>query len=118
MKLVNIDRGFTLAERLDMAVGFWGRLKGLIGTTSLPEGYALMLSPCNSIHTFFMKYGIDVIFIDRNNRVVKILHSVSPNRIGPVAPGAKAAIELKAGSCNKTGTRTGDRLKITAAEVT
>jgi uncharacterized membrane protein (UPF0127 family) len=107
-KLFNSSRQVLLAEQVYGALTFFKRLKGLMGTATLPDGTALLIKPCSSIHTWFMRYPIDVIFINRENRIIKILHSIPPYRLGPYVRGAVAAIELPAGRCGQTGTNEGD----------
>ena len=108
MQLLNISKGITLAQEVILAEKFWGRFKGLIGTSKLPENKALLIKPCSSIHTWFMKYPIDVIFLDCDNQIVHILHAIAPYRFGPLVRNAKAVVELPARRCYQTGTKTGD----------
>ncbi|MTI82198.1 MAG: DUF192 domain-containing protein [Firmicutes bacterium] len=84
-----------------------------MGTPSLPENQSLLLTPCSSVHSFFMRYPIDVIFLDEENRVLRILHSLRPFRFGPLVRGAKVALELPAGRCTSSSTRVGDLIKFT-----
>ena len=67
MRLFNESRDVLLAERLAVADTFWKRLRGLLGTREWPEGNALLISPCNSVHMFGMKYCLDVLFVDQQN---------------------------------------------------
>ncbi len=71
-----------------------------------------MLAPCNSIHMFFMRFTIDVIFVNRAGEVVKVCPTVRPWRIRLAARGF-AAVELPAGTIDRTDTRTADRLELT-----
>lgn len=64
--------------RARVAVKFWDRLKGLIGSTPLPPGEGMLFPNCNAIHTFFMSYPIDVTFLDRHYQVVKVVKNVKP----------------------------------------
>lgn len=74
----------------------------------LPENQALLIKPCSSIHTWFMKYPLDIIFLNQENRVIRILHTIPPYRFGPVVRNAKTVLELTAGRCRQTGTEKGD----------
>lgn len=112
MQIININRGMIIAKEVQRAETFWARFKGLMGTKSLADHSALLIKPCNAIHTCFMKYSIDVIFLDVNNRVLHILHSIPPFRFFSPVAGAKCVIELPSGRCTSTGTRVGDLLKI------
>ena len=107
--LVNRTRGAVLAVRVERAVRMRDRLRGLLGRSSLPEGNALAIEPCNSIHTFFMKFAVDAVFLDRRGRVVRAL-SLRPWRATRVYPGAAQVVELPAGTLARTGTREGDEL--------
>ncbi|MBM7855624.1 uncharacterized membrane protein (UPF0127 family) [Desulfohalotomaculum tongense] len=113
MPLINVTRSMILAKQVEVAETFKARLKGLIGTSILPSDRALLIRPCSSVHTFFMKYPIDVIFLDKENRILKILHSLPPYRFSPLVWNAKMVLELPAGRCRCTGTRVGDLLKVT-----
>lgn len=85
------------------------RMRGLLGRRALAAGEGLLITPCNAIHTLFMRFPIDVFFLDRENRVVKILRAVPPFRYA-MAPGAAAVLETRAGEADLTGIGTGDRL--------
>ena len=103
--------GLTVARHLELASDSAARRRGLLGRTSLADGSVLIIAPCNAIHTFFMKFAIDVVFVDRQGRVVKIHHRLKPWRIG-VALGAFAALEFAAGAVGPSGMAKGDRLVV------
>ena len=111
MRLLNESRGIMLAERITVADTFWKRLRGLLGTREWPEGNALLISPCNSVHMFGMKYCLDVLFLDRQNMVLEAVESLAPGRI-KLCCGAKCVVELPVGTVRRTGTRCGDQLQI------
>lgn len=102
--------GATLAE-LRVARSPWTRFIGLMGVRELPEGTGLLLSPCSSIHTWFMRIPIDVLFLDANWRVVRILPALVPWRFGPLVRGARLAIELPSGAAARAGVSVGDTLE-------
>jgi uncharacterized membrane protein (UPF0127 family) len=77
---------------------------------SLPPGEALVLEPCSSIHTAFMRFPIDVVYTNREGQVVKVRPAVKPFRVSAVARGGYATIELPSGTVEKTGTLPGDQL--------
>jgi uncharacterized membrane protein (UPF0127 family) len=87
------------------------RRRGLLGRVDFPRGAALIIAPCGSIHMFFMRFAIDVIFVARDGRILKACSNVRPWRIAG-AWGAFAAIELPAGTVDRTGARRGDYLEI------
>jgi uncharacterized protein len=109
--LQNLRTGTVLARRLEPAFDSKTRRRGLLGRQSLPAGSAMIIAPCNSIHTCFMKFPIDVAFVTRDGRVVKVYREMRAWRPG-FAWKAFAAIELPAGTLQASGTRAGDLLQI------
>ncbi|WP_416394982.1 DUF192 domain-containing protein [Allohahella sp. A8] len=85
---------------------FFGRLRGLMGKASLPEGEALMFTPCSSVHTFFMRFAIDVVYLDKERRIVKICEQLKPWRMS-LCFGARSVVELNAGKVGELGWRVG-----------
>ena len=77
------------------------------------QGTGLLINPCSSIHTCFMRYAIDVVFLDEENTTVHILHSIPPYRFSPVIQGAVKVLELPAGVCSSTNTVIGDKIQFT-----
>jgi hypothetical protein len=112
VKAENITAGKMVAVNVFVAAGIFARIKGLIGRKSLPQGDALLLDPCNGIHTFGMRFPIDVLFLDRNNIVVAIRKNLVPNRITPLFFSAKSTLELPAGIVEATATKAGDEIEI------
>ena len=110
MRIRNITKNICLAEEAVMAQALFKRMKGLLGKARLRQGEAMVLKPCNSIHTFFMAFAIDVLFLDKDNLVVKILHNVSPFRISGIYLKAQSVVELPAGTIQATSTSIGDVL--------
>jgi uncharacterized membrane protein (UPF0127 family) len=111
MKVVNCSKQTTLVERLTLAQSFFSRLKGLLGTTSLPQAEGLLIQPCNSIHTFLMHYTIDVLFLDTTSTIVKVVENMTPGRVA-VARNSLSVLELPAGTVAATATQCGDQLQI------
>ena len=109
--LRNARSGLVLADRLEPAFDSTARRRGLLGRQELDVGAALIIAPCNSIHTFFMKFAIDVIFVGREGRVAKICPALPAWRIG-VSWKSFAAIELAAGGAARADTRVGDDLLV------
>lgn len=89
------------------------RMKGLLGRKELPEGTGLIIDPCNSIHTFFMQFPIDVIFTDSQDRVVKVLKDMGPWRLSWIYFRAQKVIELPAGTVTRLPVEPGDQLLVT-----
>jgi uncharacterized membrane protein (UPF0127 family) len=115
MKIINLSNNAVLADRASAADTFCRRLVGLLNRNSLEKGEALILKPCSSIHTFFMRFSIDVLFLDKNSKVIGLFSVLRPFRITPVYFGAYLAIELAAGTLQLTQTKLGDSVKIETA---
>ena len=84
-------------------------MKGLLGRAHLPPGEGILLRPASSIHTHFMPFAIDAVFVDDDLRVLKVAERLRPWRMAG-RRGARAVIELAAGECERRGVRDGDRL--------
>ncbi|HUJ29028.1 MAG TPA: DUF192 domain-containing protein [Myxococcales bacterium] len=112
MRLINGRNGALLAERVEKAVSVRARLKGLLGRAGLPEGGALWIEPCTSIHTFFMKFPIDAAFVRADGQVVRAISQLRPWRATRIYPAAACVVELPAGVLARTDTREGDRLEL------
>lgn len=89
--------------RVIPATTFLQRLVGLLGRKDLSDHQCLWLSPCSSIHTFGMRFSIDVIFLDKNKRVLGFSDSVKPNRIRVSPKGTASVLELSEGNRSRTG---------------
>jgi uncharacterized membrane protein (UPF0127 family) len=107
----NSTRGTELAGRVLVADRWWERLRGLIGQPPLPAGDGVLLDPCKSVHTWGMRYPIDVVFLDAEDRVVALYPALPPRRVTRLHRGARAALELPADTLGPTGTRPGDVLE-------
>ena len=101
-----------MAEQVRVAKTFLTRLKGLLGTASLPPGEGLLIAPCNSIHMFGMKYAIDCVFLDADNRVVGLVENIAPGKMSRVFAPAKQCLELPAGVIASSSTQVGDVLTV------
>jgi uncharacterized membrane protein (UPF0127 family) len=110
IRLVNRTRGAVLADRVQRAERVLDRMRGLLGRAGLAEGEALAIAPCGSIHTFFMRFAIDAVFLDGGGRVVHALADLRPWRATRFHPRAEQVVELPAGTLSRTGTREGDEL--------
>jgi uncharacterized membrane protein (UPF0127 family) len=108
MQIVNVTKNTILATKVVMAAGILARIKGLLGKRSFLAGEALVLRPCNSIHTFLMRFPIDVLFINRNNYVVGSISAMKPSRISRILFAATFVIELPIGTIQSSKTSKGD----------
>jgi uncharacterized protein len=109
----NETRGTCLIEHGRAALSFWARTKGLLGTNSLEAGDGLLIEPCNSIHSFWMRYPFDAVFINREGIVLHTISRMKPNRMSRHVFGARGVLELPAGTIEATGTAKGDHVHIT-----
>ena len=112
IQIKNQTRDRVLAASGELARSFWARGRGLMGRTSLPDSYALIILPESSIHTFFMRVPIDVVFVDWSDRVIGLREAMPPSRpFAGVAPWrGRYVIEMPAGVIAATGTALGDQL--------
>lgn len=108
----NVSKGTVVALHLSIARTFWARLLGLLGSAGLPAGHGLLLRPASSIHTLFMRFAIDALFIDRGGRVVRAVPGLPPFRLALGGRGARAVLELPPGTIATSGTAPGDQLAI------
>jgi len=112
VSIVNLTRGTVLAQRAAVAETPGSRRRGLLGTDSLGDGGGLLILPCRQVHTFGMRYPIDVVFVDRSWTVRRISHQVKPGRLSAVVLSSRAALELPAAKAEQTGTQIGDALDV------
>ena len=110
-KAVNRTKGTEIALRLEVADSPSKRSKGLLGRNELPYGSGIWIVPCESVHTFWMRFSIDLIYIDRGLRVKKVSHCVKPWRISACLS-ASSVIELPCGAIAQSKTEVGDELEI------
>jgi uncharacterized membrane protein (UPF0127 family) len=106
----NLTRKTVLATQLEVANTGPKRNKGLLGRTSLEPGGGLWIVPCESVHTFFMRFPIDLVYLDRRNRVRKVRSAVGPWRLSACLS-AHSILELPAGVIQSTQTQKGDLLE-------
>lgn len=106
-RLTNGRNRRVLADHVLRAFESKSRRRGLLHHASLPRGTAMIIAPTSAIHTCFMRFAIDIAFIDRGGRVMKVCTGVRPWRIA-IAPGAFAAIEMPAGTLAASETVAGD----------
>lgn len=100
-----------LATTLETAFDSKSRKKGLLGRDSLADGAALVIAPCSAVHTFAMRFPIDVIFARRDGRIIKMRKAMAASRITG-AIGAFAVVEMAAGTIERAAVHVGDRLVV------
>ena len=104
------EKGIELGNDITLAASLPARLKGLLGKNKLEAGKGLLICPCKGIHTFFMKFPIDAVFLDKGDRVVALAHALPPNRMTSIYPKAVSVLELPAGTLGE-GVVVGDEIK-------
>jgi len=112
LRVENSTRGTILVDRGRVANTIWTRFVGLMGVHHLDAGDGLAIIPCSSIHCFFMKIPIDVVYVNKEDQVVALDPDLKPWRMGSINRGVKYVIELPAGVIERTGTAVGDQLKV------
>ena len=105
----NQTRGTDLGD-LELRDGYLGRLRGLLGRRSLAPGDGIVISPCSSVHMFFMLLSLDVVYLDRDRRVVKTVSRLRPFAVSLGGRGARITLELPTGTIASSGTQTGDTI--------
>ncbi len=112
-RAINQTRGTVLCVKLADAGGVAGQSRGLLGRDGLAPGEGMLfergrLSPVMWMHMFFMRFAIDIVFLDRSGRVLKINRELKPWRVSSMVFGAKRALELEAGAAARSQTDRGD----------
>ena len=109
MPLINERTGEVIADMVEVARTRRERRRGLLGRDGMPRGSALVLTPCNAIHTVGMRFPIDVAFVDRGGRVRRIVRQLPPTRIS-LCLGAKTTIECPSGQLEEIRLQVGDQI--------
>lgn len=113
MKLWGVqgNRHVEICDQLEIADTMWTRFVGLMGRSGLGDGAGLWIRSCNSIHTFFMRFSIDVLFVGEGDRVVALARRVAPFRMLMPRWGAHSVVELPSGAIDRRGLAEGMELK-------
>jgi uncharacterized protein len=114
MSLIRVPDGAVIADLVEPALDSATRRRGLLGRDGLAAGAAMIIAPCNAVHTFFMRFAIDVVFVTRGGTVVKISPEVPAWRM-TAAPRAWATIEFPAGAAAARRLAVGDVVALTSA---
>ena len=123
LRIENIARATTLADKCAVADNLVSRIRGLLGRDGLEEGEGLLISPCPSIHMWGMKFALDAVFLDSENVVVDLAEDLKPGKYFVAKPlevegatrKARDVIELPVGTIARTQTQRGDKLQCTPA---
>ena len=109
----NDTKKTTIASRVEKALSARSRMKGLLGRSSIESDYGMWFEPGKSIHTFFMKFPIDVIFLSSSHQVVKLYENMKPFRMSTLVWSARSVIELAPYTIRKSQTSIGDKVTFT-----
>ncbi len=112
VRVENITRGTVLAHSAQVADNIVTRFLGLQGRAKLDEGHGMVIRPCSGIHTMFMRFPIDVLYVNKEDRVVHVEAAIPPWRVGRVMRASRYVVELPAGTAARTGTRVGDQVAL------
>jgi uncharacterized membrane protein (UPF0127 family) len=117
LRAINRTRNTVVCEYLEDAGGLGGQSRGLLGRECLEPGHGLLFNngrftPFMWMHMFFMKFAIDIVFLGRGGRVLKISHALRPWRVSAVVFGARQALEIELGAAASSGTQIGDIVEI------
>jgi uncharacterized protein len=111
MKLVQAGNGNIVAEEVMRAFTFFRRLKGLMFTKSLPSGCCLHIRPCRSVHTFFMKYTIDILYLDAQYNIIGVEANLKPGKLGAIFQNSVSVIELPEGTIQQNDLQIGQAVR-------
>lgn len=111
LRVTNLTRGRELAGRADIADTSAKRRTGLLKHTGLAPGEGLWIVPCEGVHTFGMKFPIDVVFLNKQRKILKIRPNMVRRRLA-LSLFARSVLELPAGTLEATGTVRGDQLEL------
>ncbi len=110
--LIDEDTGAVLADRIAHADTFCTRLVGLLGHKSIAAGEGLWIEPSSGVHTFGMRFPIDVVALDRHMRVVRLWEYLPPQRVTSISRRTHSVLELAAGEIRSRSIRVGSRLRV------
>ncbi|MBY0405706.1 MAG: DUF192 domain-containing protein [Cyanobacteria bacterium] len=108
---MNRTKSVVVAEPVQIADNFFSRLMGLMGKPGLPDKTGLWIVPCSDIHSMFMRFEFDAIFIDKEGKVLHLQQKMKPWRFSKLVWKARAVLELNGGVIEATGTEIGDYLE-------
>ena len=112
VKVNNISRDSELISVGRMANNPWTRLRGLIGVRNLPEGQGIVIEPCHGVHCMFMSIPIDVVYVDKQHKVIALDRAMKPWKIGKIYRNSQYVIEAAVGTIDRSKTQIGDQLEL------
>lgn len=115
-KVINQTRNTVVVDHLEVADTYLKRLVGLLGRKGLEQGRGLWIVPCNDIHSFFMQFEFDAVFLDKEHRVLYTVERMKPWRISKIVRGGRIVLELPPDTVAETQTDVGDQFILQVAE--
>lgn len=112
VKIINTKNNEIIGNEIIYANTPYRRFIGLMGKKEINDGQGVFLTPCNSIHMMFMKFPIDLIFVDRKNKIIHMTENIQPWKISRIVFMAQSVLELPVGTISKTMSEVGDILSI------
>ena len=112
MIVIDLNQEIIIANEVRKATTFWQRLLGLLAKKDLSTEQGLIIEPCKIVHTFFMNFDLDIIFLNQSGRVVELVERMPPNQISPFVSKAHSVIELRAGVIEDKGINLGNEITI------
>jgi len=112
MKVINTSNQKTVADNVKVANNSISRFIGLLNRSHLEEGEGLLIIPCNSIHSFFMRFNFDAVFLDKSNKVKFLIKNMTPCKVSPVIFSAHSVLELPAGTIERSKINIDDALEL------
>jgi hypothetical protein len=117
VRALNRTRGTILCERLEVAASMAAQSRGLLGRDGLAPGAGMLFEgnrvlPLMWMHMFFMRFAIDIVFLDHSGRVLRVNHQLKPWRVSSMVFGARQALELEAGAALRSATAEGDEVAL------
>jgi uncharacterized protein len=100
-----------ILKSCEFGPSFWFRSRGLLGKSGLEDGTGILLSPCNSVHMFFMAFPIDVIFLDQKCKIIRLCPDLRPWRFSPIVWKASAVVETGTGVITRNKIKLGEQLR-------
>jgi uncharacterized membrane protein (UPF0127 family) len=108
IRIVNLTRETLLGNRIELADSWWGRSRGFLGRAQPRKGEGILFVPCNAVHTYGMKFDLDLVFVGSAGGVLAVVEQLEPWRRSGRVRGSRYVLEVPAGTIRATGTAVGD----------
>jgi hypothetical protein len=115
LKVINTTRGITIGDKIELADTSLKRMFGLLGRSGLDAGGGLWIKPSSGVHTVGMAFGIDVVGLDHNHKVIKLWRCLVPFRVTSVSFRMRSVLELPCGTISRSQMELGDQLQISSS---